>query len=276
MRRGRGSREAGFANLNSVHFRITLAYDGTDFEGWQVQGRANARTVQGEVQAALAKLAGGAVVDVEGAGRTDTGVHALGQVASFDLARAIGAGDLLAALNGWLPRDVRVIEAAEVDSAFHARRSATSKLYRYEIDSCAVQVPTRSRYAAHVREALDLEAMREAAALYLGKRDFASVASAGGSVRTTVREVLRSELLAGADLLRYEVEADGFLRKMVRSLVGGLIAVGNGKTTVADLSRALEARDRRGWPPPAAARGLTLVEIRYPNPQPYPLRVEVP
>ncbi len=249
-----------------MRFRITLAYDGTDFEGWQVQGRAGARTVQGHVQAALAKLAGGELIEVAGAGRTDTGVHALGQVASFDLDRAIESRDLLAALNGLLPRDVRVIEAARVDDSFHARSSAISKLYRYEIDACCVQVPTRRRYSAHVREPLDLDAMREAAALYVGERDFASVASAGGSVKTTVREVFRSELISEGDLLRYEVEATGFLRKMVRSLVGGLIAVGNGKTTVAQLSRALEARDRQGWPPPAVARGLTLVRVRYPRP----------
>ena len=248
-----------------MRFRITLAYDGTDFQGWQVQGRLGARTVQGEVQAALTKLIGGEAVDVAGAGRTDAGVHALGQVASFDLTRAVDTRDLGAALNGVLPRDIRVTAAARADASFHAQRSAISKLYHYEIDTCAVQLPTRSRYAAHVREALDLEAMHEAAALYVGERDFASVASAGGSVKTTVRNVFRSELMTEAELLRYEVEATGFLRKMVRSLVGGLIAVGNGKTTVADLSRALEARDRKGWPAPAAARGLSLVCVRYPN-----------
>ena len=247
-----------------MRFRITLAYDGTDFEGWGVQGRRGSRTVQGEVQAALAKLVGADTVAVAGAGRTDTGVHALGQVASFDLDRAVDTPDLGAALNGVLPRDIRVVAAAEADASFHAQRSAISKLYRYEIDTCAVQLPTRSRYAAHVREALDRGAIREAAALYVGERDFASVASAGGSVKTTVREVLRSELIGETDLVRYEVEATGFLRKMVRSLVGGLIAVGTGKTTVAALSRALEARDRQGWPAPAAARGLTLVCVRYP------------
>lgn len=230
-----------------------------------MQGRAGARTVQGEVLAALTTLTGGKPVGLAGAGRTDTGVHALGQVASFDLDRAIDTPDLRAALNGVLPRDVRVVAAAQVDASFHAQRSAISKLYRYEIDTCAVQVPTRSRYAAHVREPLDRRAMNEAAALYVGERDFASVASVGGTVKTTVREVLRSELTAETDLLRYEVEATGFLRKMVRSLVGGLISVGRGKSTVADLSRALDARDRQAWPAPAAAHGLTLVRVRYPS-----------
>ena len=248
-----------------MRFRITLAYDGTDFEGWQVQSRAGARTVQGEVRAALTELSGGQAVGLAGAGRTDTGVHALGQVASFDLDRAIDTPDLRAALNGVLPRDIRVVAAAQVDASFHAQRSAVAKLYRYEIDTCAVQLPTRSRYAVHIREPLDRDLMREAAALYVGERDFASVASVGGTVKTTVREILRSELTAETDLLRYEVEATGFLRKMVRSLVGGLIAVGQGKTTVADLSRALEARDRQAWPAPAAARGLTLVSVRYPD-----------
>ena len=245
-------------------YRVTLAYDGTGFRGWQAQRTDGGRTVQGELEAALSRLAGGARVAVAGAGRTDTGVHALGQVAAFDLARAMEPGELARALNGLLPEDVRVLEAARAPAGFHPRGSATGKLYRYVLDTGPVQLPQRRHHAGHVPHPLAEEPVREAAQLYLGRHDFASVASAGSSVRTTVRTVRRSEARFDAGTLTYEVEADGFLRKMARSLVGGLIAAGRGTARVEDLRRALEARDRGAWPPPAPACGLTLVRVDYP------------
>jgi tRNA pseudouridine38-40 synthase len=271
-------------------WRITLAYDGTGFAGWQAQGeggsggpeeapqleerarihsaRAKTRTVQGTVEAALSRLARGPRVVVSGAGRTDTGVHALGQVASFALEKEIGADELQRALNSLLPDDVRVLDAARAPEGFHARKSAVSKLYRYELDTGPFQLPQRRRVAGHVPRRLDETAVRAAAELYCGRHDFASLASSGGSVKTTVRTVVRSEVRYAADTLVYEVEADGFLRRMVRSLVGGLVAAGRGALTVEDLRRALLARDRRAWPPPAAARGLTLVRVTYAPPAP--------
>ena len=248
-------------------WRITLAYDGTDFAGWQAQGPKTTRTVQGTVEAALGRLAGGGRVAVAGAGRTDTGVHALGQVASFALEKDLSPAELQRALNALLPDDVRVLEAAPAPEGFHARKSALSKLYRYELDTGPVQLPTRRRLAGHVPWRLEETAVRSAADLFRGRHDFASVASAGGSAKTTVRTVLRSEArLSGATLL-YEVEADGFLRRMVRSLVGGLVAAGRGALSVDDLRRALLARDRRAWPAPAEARGLTLVRVSYAAPR---------
>ncbi len=245
-------------------FRLTLAYDGTDFEGWQAQdGPRHARTVQGALEAALSRLSDGVRVAVVGAGRTDAGVHALGQVVSFELPRLMIPTALGRALNGLLPRDVRIVAAAEADPSFHARRSARSKLYRYEIDRAEVQVPQRMRYAAHVFGPLDEAAMGEIAALYLGQQDFVALASAGSSVRTTIRSVTRSEISFGDGRIVYEVEADGFLRKMVRSQVGGLLAVGRGQRTVAELREALAHRDRSLWPPPAPAAGLTLVRVDY-------------
>ena len=245
--------------------RVTLAYDGTDFLGWQLQRPGGGRTVQGVLEEALGRLAGGARVAVAGAGRTDAGVHALGQVASFELPREIGADELQRALNGLLPEDVRVLEAAPAPAGFHARKSAVSKVYRYELDCGGVQLPHRRRVAGHVPSPLDEGAVRETATLYLGRHDFASLASSGGSAKTTVRTVLRSEAgFAGATLV-YETEADGFLRKMVRSMVGGLIAAGRGAARPGDLARALEARDRRAWPAPAPACGLTLVRVVYPD-----------
>jgi tRNA pseudouridine38-40 synthase len=253
------------------HYRLVLAYDGTDFEGWQTQSRDRpVRTVQGVLEAALGRLEGGHRVPVAGAGRTDAGVHALGQVASFALARNMEAGELARALNGLLPADLRVLHVAAVGPDFHARRSALSKLYRYVLDTGPLQLPARRRFAAHVPFSLDSDRMAAAASLYLGAHDFAALASAGGTVKTSVRTVTRSELRlepvegATGPVLRYEVEADGFLRKMVRSMMGGLIAVGRGLATRESLLAALRAGKRRDWPAPAAACGLSLVRVDYP------------
>jgi tRNA pseudouridine38-40 synthase len=245
-------------------YRVMLAYDGTDFQGWQLQRPGAGRTVQGALEEALGRMARGARVAVSSAGRTDTGVHALGQVAAFDLPRDIPAGELQRALNGLLPADVRVLDAAPAPPGFHPRKSAVSKLYRYELDSGEIQLPQRRRFAGFVPGSLDAAAVRAAAALYVGRHDFASLASAGSHTRTTVRTVVRSEVTFEGTGLVYDVEADGFLRKMVRSMVGGLIAVGRGAMHPEDLSRALAAGDRRAWPPPAPACGLTLVRVSYP------------
>jgi tRNA pseudouridine38-40 synthase len=245
-------------------YRVSLAYDGTDFLGWQLQRPGGGRTVQGVLEEALGRLAGGERVVVAGAGRTDAGVHALGQVAAFDLPRPLEPDELRRALNGLLPTDIRVLEAAPASPGFHPRRSAVSKLYRYELDCGGVLLPQRRRFAGFVPWALDQAAVRQAAALYLGRRDFASLASAGGSVKTTVRTVTRSEAAFSGATLVYETEAEGFLRKMVRSMVGGLIAAGRGALRPEDLERALEARDRSSWPAPAPACGLTLVRVVYP------------
>jgi tRNA pseudouridine38-40 synthase len=248
-------------------YRVTLAYDGTDFLGWQLQrpgGAAGGRTVQGALEDALGRLADGARVAVAGAGRTDAGVHALGQVAAFSLPRDLEPRALQHALNALLPPDVRVLEAAPAPPGFHPRRSAVSKLYRYELDCGGTQLPQRRRFAGFSPRPLDEAAVGRAAALYLGRHDFASLASSGSSVKTTVRTVARSQATFAGSTLVYETEADGFLRKMVRSMVGGLIEAGRGARSPEDLARALAARDRRAWPAPAPACGLTLVRVQYP------------
>jgi tRNA pseudouridine38-40 synthase len=254
-----------------ARYRITLAYDGSEFQGWQAQ-RPGARTVQGELERALSRLAANGRVAVAGAGRTDAGVHALGQVASFELPRELPPDELARALNGLLGEDVRVVDAARAPEGFHARKSASSKLYRYLLDCGGVPLPQRRRTVAHTPWALDERAVVTASHLYVGRHDFASLASSGGSATTTERTVTRSvarfetrrDGAEGERTLVYEVEADGFLRKMVRSMVGGLLAVGRGALTVDELARALEARDRRRWPAPAPACGLTLVRVFYP------------
>ncbi|HET7746041.1 MAG TPA: tRNA pseudouridine(38-40) synthase TruA [Vicinamibacteria bacterium] len=244
-------------------FRLTLAYDGTDFAGWQSQARGGARTVQGVLEEALARLSGGERVAVSGAGRTDAGVHALGQVASFAFPRPFDPLALQRALNALLAADLRVLAAEAVHDSFHARKSATGKTYRYELDTGPVQLPTRRRYAAHVPFRLDPHAVAATAALFRGRQDFAALCSTGGSTRTTIRTVTRSDAEVRGDTLVYETEANGFLRKMVRSMVGALVAAGRGAITPDDLAARLQARDRRSWPAPAEARGLTLVRVTY-------------
>ena len=244
-------------------YRVTLAYDGTDFAGFQLQ-RGDGRTVQGVLEQALQRLGGPERIAVAGAGRTDAGVHALGQVAAFELPRELEPAGLLRALNGLLPEDVRVLDAARAPAGFHPRKSASSKLYRYVLDCGGVQPPQRRRFAGFCPSVLDERRVRATAALYLGRRDFASLASSGSSATTSVRSVTRSQVVFEAGTLVYETAADGFLRKMVRSMVGGLIAAGRGVLGPEELERALAARDRRLWPAPAPARGLTLVRVDYP------------
>lgn len=246
---------------------LRLSYDGTDFNGWQSQAPGKAkRTVQGAVEAGLALLFDVERVAVVAAGRTDTGVHARAQVVSAALPRAMALEELGRALNAVLPRDVRVTGITSVGDDFDARRAACSKLYRYVLDTALVQSPLRRRYAGHAPGALNHDAVFAAAALFLGRHDFASLASAGGSVQTTVRTVTRSEARFEDDVLIYEVEASGFLRKMVRSMVGGLLAAGRGTHDREALQAALEGRDRRLWPAPIAARGLTLERVSYEPP----------
>jgi tRNA pseudouridine38-40 synthase len=244
-------------------FRLTLEYDGTEFEGWQSQA-AGRRTVQGALAAALAELAGGGAVRVTGAGRTDAGVHAEGQVAAATLDTRLDAETLLRALNARLPRDVAVVACAAARDGFDPRREARAKLYRYDVWNAPAASPLRRRRFHHVREPLDVAAMKEAAAHLVGRHDFTSFRAAGSPVRDSVRTLARVEVAGapGAEV-RFEVEGDGFLRHMVRNLVGTLLEVGLGRRAPASLPALLEARDRGQVGPTAPARGLTLVRVDY-------------
>lgn len=246
-------------------FKITLAYDGTSYVGWQRQ--ASGTSVQGLIEDALRELDGREVV-LHGAGRTDAGVHALGQVASCALDRAIDAGVLLRALNARLPPDIRVVSAAEVASDFHARFRATAKTYRYRIYNALVMSPLERHYAWHVFGALDVEAMDAAARLVEGRHDFAAFRSSSGTTRTTVRTVTRSRvtrtaLSTGGDLILFEITGDGFLRHMVRAMAGTLVEIGRGRWPVEDMRAVLDSRDRGRAGPTAPGCGLFLVGVEY-------------
>ena len=246
-------------------FKVTLSYDGTDFSGFQRQ--ANARSVQAEIEAVLTAIEGKHVT-VAGAGRTDSGVHALGQVASFKLTSGIAARDLFRALNARLPEDVRVLSADVAEPAFNARFSARSKMYRYRISNTRVMSPFQRRFAWHISRDLDLPAMKHAAAQLLGEHDFSAFQAAGGKIRNTTRTMTRSEwaeepLAGGGRLLVYEIAGTGFLKYMVRAIVGTLIEVGDGRRAPASLRGLMDSRDRAAAGPTAPPTGLYLVRVDY-------------
>jgi tRNA pseudouridine38-40 synthase len=259
-------------------FRLTLAYDGTPFVGWQRQ--AQGVSIQGLIEEALARIEG-APVTVIGAGRTDAGVHARGQVASARLTSAIDPQTLRRALNATLPPEVRVTALEEAPPGFHARHDARGKTYRYLIVNDPVVTPFDWRYAWHLAERLDVVAMASAAARIEGEHDFAAFRAAGSSVRTSVRRVSRSRVLTGDDAsgagpwgsraepgaggtrLIYEVTADGFLRHMVRTLVGMVVEIGVGRRGLDAIDRALASGDRASVGATAPASGLCLVSVAY-------------
>jgi tRNA pseudouridine38-40 synthase len=243
-------------------FRLTLEYDGTDFAGWQSQKQGE-RTVQGTLEAALAEIVG-QPSRVTGAGRTDAGVHAEGQVAAVRLATRLDAETIARALNAKLPADLGVVAVAPAADGFDPRREASSKLYRYAVWNGVVPSPLRMRRSHHVREPLDPAAMRSAASALVGRHDFASFQAAGSAVGSTVRSLTRASVEGEArgDLC-FELEGDGFLRHMVRNLVGTLLEIGRGRREPGSLPALLAARDRTRAGPTAPACGLTLVRVDY-------------
>jgi tRNA pseudouridine38-40 synthase len=243
-------------------FRLVLEYDGTEFAGWQSQAQGEC-TVQGTLAAALAEIAGGPV-RVAGAGRTDAGVHAEGQVAAVAFETRLDAETLLRALNAHLPRDLAVVACAPAPDGFDPRREATGKLYRYAVWNAPVASPLRRRRFHHVPGPLDVAAMKDGAAHLVGRHDFASFQAAGSAITETVRTLHRVELAgeAGGELT-FHVEGDGFLRHMVRNLVGTLLEIGAGRRPAGSLAALLAARDRTQAGPTAPARGLTLVRVDY-------------
>ncbi|GAB4340331.1 MAG: tRNA pseudouridine(38-40) synthase TruA [Candidatus Abyssubacteria bacterium] len=248
--------------------RLTLQYDGTNYAGWQVQ--ENALTVQELVEKAVATIVK-EEVRVAGASRTDSGVHALGQVAAFRTSSSVSTDKLLRSLNGILPHDIRVTEVSEAEEGF-VPRFAREKLYRYAFGQGGVLSPFQLRYAWHVRERLDMEAMQAACAPLMGEHDFTSFTAAGGGEKSHTRTVYWMRIGEGGivttcagdeGIYHIDICANGFLYKMVRNIVGTLVDVGRGKLMVADMARILGERDRRLAGPTAPAHGLCLVSVKY-------------
>ena len=258
------------------NIRLVLAYDGLAFHGWQRQ--PGLRTVQTSLEEAIARITGEAV-KLFASGRTDTGVHALGQVAHFTTACPIPASNLRKALNDQLPAEVRVLKAEDAPAGFHARYDARSKLYRYRILQTPVCSPFAWRYAWHYPWPLDRRLMAEATRSFLGEHDFTSLAASAqgddeqvesGSEperqpKSMVRKISTSRILWSERrrALVYEVEGNGFLHHMVRNMVGTLVEVGRGAMEPDQIGRILEARDRTKAGPTAPAQGLCLVKVYY-------------
>jgi tRNA pseudouridine38-40 synthase len=283
--------------LMTINWKLTLAYDGTHFHGWQVQ--PGKKTVQGILSDAIAAVADERVLP-QGAGRTDAGVHAAGQVASFCMAAAIPPDNFRRALNRILPTSIRVLTAEHVSAQFHARHSSIGKRYRYRVFHGEVCSPFLAPYVACFRRPLDLEAMRDAAKTILGEHDFTSFAATDPDLsmrsiepsRSNVRRIETSEWTRvklpadqttsmesdltlhhveckhesvdfGDELFTYIIRGDGFLHHMVRNLVGTFLDVGRGRIAAAEISHILDARDRRIAGPTAPASGLCLMSVLY-------------
>lgn len=249
-----------------MNFKLTIQYDGTDFHGWQMQEEL--RTVQGELTRALSRIDGRDVV-VHGSGRTDAGVHAEGQVANVHLEKQITPEKLRAAINGNTEKDVRVIEAALVDDEFHARYSALEKTYVYRVVNGPVTSPFWLRYAHHEVRALDVQRMKSGAALFLGEHDWSAFSSAQSDSETKRRTIMsvavseHGDERARARIVEIKVSADGFLRYMVRSIAGTLLAVGRGEMDDRLVAQAINGGARSLVAATAPACGLTLLSVRY-------------
>jgi tRNA pseudouridine38-40 synthase len=249
-----------------MNYKLTLQYDGTDFRGWQMQGEE--RTVQGEL-VRVASLLEGRGVAVHGSGRTDAGVHAEGQVASLHLERELTPEKLRDALNGNLPRDVRVIKTEAAEDDFHARYSARGKTYVYRIFNEQFTSPFWQRYALQEARSLDLTLMQEAAQVFAGEHDWTAFSAAQSDAQSRVRRVTAIEVTSRRDgrgqgrMLEIRASAEGFLRYMVRSIAGTLLAVGRGELTTAEVEHAISATERSLKITTAPAHGLTLLSVQY-------------
>ena len=279
-------------------WKLTLAYDGTEFRGWQVQ--PGERTIQGELQAALGRITGESPLP-QGSGRTDAGVHALGQVASFALAAPIPAENLQRALNQTLPQSIRILESRTVRSTFHARHSAVAKSYEYRVFREAICLPFLARYVYACSWPMDLEALQRSARLFEGKHDFLSFAATDPELANrdldpdakpdqrpiprkgfqikppaapTVKRIFSStweeQTIEAGRLLVYRVRGSGFLHHMVRNLVGTMLDAGRGRLLCEELPGILAARSRAAAGPTAPARGLFLHSVEYDELYPAP------
>jgi len=241
--------------------KLTVAYDGTGYVGWQRQ--ASGESIQGLLEDALSKIDGRAVT-VHGAGRTDAGVHATGQVASARIACAHDERRLLRALNANLPDAVRVFDVRVMPDAFHARFSATGKRYEYRIWNGRVVPPALRLYTWHVPQALDVTVMQRAADAIPGEHDFAAFQGSRSATHTSVRRVISARWLSAADgTLVFDIDGEGFLRYMVRSLVGTLVEIGQRRRDAGDMARLLATGDRSGAGRTAPPEGLFLVKVEY-------------
>jgi tRNA pseudouridine38-40 synthase len=243
------------------NIKLLIEYDGTNYQGWQVQPKGP--TIQGTLEEKL-KLLTGEPIQLFGSGRTDSGVHALAQVAHFKTQSQMDIGSMQRALNSLLPPDIVIQKIEEVDEGFHARRHSKSKVYEYRILNRNLRSAFHRGYVWHIPQRLNLMEMRKATKSLIGEHDFSAFRTVGSSTRTTVRRVTRAEWKRGRDgLIRFEIEANGFLKQMVRSIIGTLVEIGKGKMNAMEFRKILDSKDRKKAGPTAPAQGLFLKEVKY-------------
>jgi len=241
--------------------KLTIQYDGTAYVGWQIQPKG--LTVQGVIEEKLNQLTGEAV-RLTAASRTDAGAHAMGQVAHFKTKSRLDPKAIQRALNSLLPPDIAILKGEEAPEGFHARRDAKSKVYEYRILNRDVRSVFDRLYAWHVPQKLNLSSMRKATGYLVGEHDFSAFRSTGTPTHTAVRKVIRAQWKRGRrGLLAFEIEGSGFLKQMVRAIVGTLVEVGKGKIDPEGFREILEAKDRSKAGPTAPAHGLFLMEVKF-------------
>lgn len=243
-----------------MQIKLTIEYDGSNYSGWQLQNGQD--SIQARLEAALERIFS-QPMRVRGSGRTDAGVHALGQVAAVTLPRPFDAGALGRAMNALLPPDIVVLDAAPAPDSFDPRRDARSRVYQYRILNQHSPSAFEYRYGWQVRDLLDVGRMNEAAALFAGEHDFAAFRTLGTEVKSTVRRVISSEWMRDGAWLLYRVEATSFLRHMVRTMVAAMAEIGRGKFEPLFVTQLLDARERAMAPAAAPPQGLFLIEVRY-------------
>jgi tRNA pseudouridine38-40 synthase len=243
-----------------LQIKLTIAYDGTSYCGWQLQSGQD--SIQARLEAALERIFA-TPVRVRGSGRTDAGVHARAQVAAFTLPRPFETAELHRALNATLPDDIVILNAESCGDDFDPRRHAVGRVYEYRVLNQAWRSPFERRYAWLIREPLDLDRMNEAARIFLGEHDFAAFRTLGTQVKSTVRRVQVSEWKRAGTHLTYRVEATSFLRHMVRTMVATMIEVGRGKLEPSVVAELIQHRERAMAPAAAPPQGLFLIEVRY-------------
>lgn len=256
-------------DLNRVfNFKLTIAYDGTRYHGWQIQ--PGVPTIQGEVNQALGRILDQPVT-THGSGRTDRGVHADGQVAHVTLEHDIQPATLVAGSNALLPPDIRILTVERVPPEFHARLWALAKTYQYNVWRTSVVNPFRYRYVCPVRQSLDAHAMDRATERFVGTHDFSSFCAKATETDNRVRTVYEAGWTHGSEEWVFTIRANGFLRYMVRSIVGTLLAIGQGRTRWQEIDAMFLAADRALAGPSAPAAGLRLLRVEYPEPNPVPV-----
>lgn len=241
--------------------KLLIEYDGTNYLGWQVQSKG--QTIQGVIEENLKKLTGDPA-RLTGSGRTDGGAHAIGQVAHFRTRSRMDLHSIQRALNSLLPPDIAIKGIEEAGENFHARKQVRSKVYEYRIINQPLRSVFHRDYTWHIPQGLDWEEVKKATQKLIGEHDFSSFRSVGTPTRTAIRRVMRAEWKRGRDgTIRFEIEANGFLKQMVRAIVGTLIEVGKGKINSEEFQKILESKDRKKAGPNAPARGLFLKEVKY-------------